>query len=391
MLLKIAIKNIAGSRLRSFLNIFVTSLSFFIIIFISGMYDGMRQHAKQIIINTEISGGAYWHPEYDPLDPMSFEQSYSYVPPNIKLLIDQNKATAILVSQATIYPNGRMMPVIMKGINQNQAILDMPSNEFINKNDIELPIIIGRAMSESAKLRVGDTFILRWLDSDKTYDANEATVIHIMDTENFKIDVGHIWVPLNNVRDMLAVEDEATYVIYDKEIDELNDIDDWIHRDVNYLIQDIEAAIEADEPGNRILFIILLALSAMGIFNAQVLSIFRRGREIGTLIALGMSRSKVISLFTLEGALIAFFAAIMTFILFGPLLWWFSYYGIPMPIDYSEMGLIIAKRLMPIYSINLIFNTTILISLIVLLVSYIPARKIAHMNPTDALRGKTIV
>ena len=391
MLLKIAIKNIAGSRLRSFLNIFVTSLSFFIIIFISGMYDGMRQHAKQIIINTEISGGAYWHPEYDPLDPMSFEQSYSYVPPNIKLLIDQNKATAILVSQATIYPNGRMMPVIMKGINQNQAILDMPSNEFINKNDIELPIIIGRAMSESAKLRVGDTFILRWLDSDKTYDANEATVIHIMDTENFKIDVGHIWVPLNNVRDMLAVEDEATYVIYDKEIDELNDIDDWIHRDVNYLIQDIEAAIEADEPGNRILFIILLALSAMGIFNAQVLSIFRRGREIGTLIALGMSRSKVISLFTLEGALIAFFAAIMTFILFGPLLWWFSYYGIPMPIDYSEMGLIIAKRLMPIYSINLIFNTTILISLIVLLVSYIPTRKIAHMNPTDALRGKTIV
>ena len=391
MLLKIAIKNIVGSRLRSFLNIFVTSLSFFIIIFISGMYDGMRQHAKQIIINTEISGGAYWHPEYDPLDPMSFEQSYSYVPPNIKLLIDQNKATAILVSQATIYPNGRMMPVIMKGINQNQAILDMPSNEFINKNDIELPIIIGRAMSESAKLRVGDTFILRWLDSDKTYDANEATVIHIMDTENFKIDVGHIWVPLNNVRDMLAVEDEATYVIYDKEIDELNDIDNWIHRDVNYLIQDIEAAIEADEPGNRILFIILLALSAMGIFNAQVLSIFRRGREIGTLIALGMSRSKVISLFTLEGALIAFFAAIMTFILFGPLLWWFSYYGIPMPIDYSEMGLIIAKRLMPIYSINLIFNTTILISLIVLLVSYIPTRKIAHMNPTDALRGKTIV
>ena len=391
MLLKIAIKNIVGSRLRSFLNIFVTSLSFFIIIFISGMYDGMRQHAKQIIINTEISGGAYWHPEYDPLDPMSFEQSYSYVPPNIKLLIDQNKATAILVSQATIYPNGRMMPVIMKGINQNQAILDMPSNEFINKNDIELPIIIGRAMSESAKLRVGDTFILRWLDSDKTYDANEATVIHIMDTENFKIDVGHIWVPLNNVRDMLAVEDEATYVIYDKEIDELNDIDNWIHRDVNYLIQDIEAAIEADEPGNRILFIILLALSAMGIFNAQVLSIFRRGREIGTLIALGMSRSKVISLFTLEGALIAFFAAIMTFIFFGPLLWWFSYYGIPMPIDYSEMGLIIAKRLMPIYSINLIFNTTILISLIVLLVSYIPTRKIAHMNPTDALRGKTIV
>ena len=51
MLLKIAIKNLMGARLRSFLNIFVTSLSFFIIIFISGMYDGMRQHAKQVTID----------------------------------------------------------------------------------------------------------------------------------------------------------------------------------------------------------------------------------------------------------------------------------------------------------------------------------------------------
>ena len=62
-----------------------------------------------------------------------------------------------------------------------------------------------------------------------------------------------------------------------------------------------------------------------------------------------------------------------------------------MPIDYSKMGLIIAKQLIPIYSFELIFKTTILIFIIVLIVSYIPSRKISRMNPTDALRGKTIV
>ena len=391
MLFKIAIKNLFGARLRSFLNIFVTSLSFFIIIFIYGMYDGMRQHAKQVTIDSEVGGGAYWHPKYDPMDAMLFEESHSIVPSRVKSLLEKQKAAAVLVSQATIYPNGRMMPVIMKGISPNQSIVEMPTKIFRDHEDVYLPIIIGSGMSKNAKLQVGDSFTVRWLDSDKTYDANEGTIIHIMDTENFKIDIGHIWIPLENARAMLSMKNEATYVVYEKDIAKVNQIGNWVHRDVNYLIQDIEAAIEADEPGNRILFIILLALAAMGIFNAQVLSIFRRGREIGTLMALGMTRSRVIALFTLEGALNAFFAGIMTLVVFGPLLWWFSSNGIPMPIDYSEMGLIIAKRLVPIYSFELIFKTTMLIFIITLIVSFIPSRRISRMNPTDALRGKTIV
>ena len=108
-------------------------------------------------------------------------------------------------------------------------------------------------------------------------------------------------------------------------------------------------------------------------------------------MALGMTRGKVITLFTLEGALNAFFAGAMTLVVFGPILWWFSVNGIPMPMDYSEMGLIIAKQLIPVYSLSLIAKTTILIFIIVLIVSYLPSRKISRMNPTDALRGKTIV
>ena len=56
MLYKIAIKNLLGAKLRTWLNVFVTSISFFMIIFISGMYDGMREYAKQTSINTEIAG-----------------------------------------------------------------------------------------------------------------------------------------------------------------------------------------------------------------------------------------------------------------------------------------------------------------------------------------------
>jgi ABC-type antimicrobial peptide transport system permease subunit len=101
----------------------------------------------------------------------------------------------------------------------------------------------------------------------------------------------------------------------------------------------------------------------------------------------------VVGLFTLEGGLNAFLAAIMTVILFGPLLWYFGNNGIWLGVDYSDgaMGIIVQKYLIPVYSFGLIVMTTIIVSIIVLIVSYLPSRRIARMKPTDALRGKVKV
>ena len=390
MLFKIALKNLLGARLRTFLNVLVTAFSFFLILFMSAMYDGMLQHAKQVTMETEIAGGAYWHPEYDPLDPLTFEDAHSVPPAAVQALVGEKKAFPVLVSQASIYPGGRIMPAIMKGIPPGQNIVNMPTDALSGHEEIALPVLIGKGMSSDTKLEVGDVFTIRWLDADRTYDANEGTVVHIMDTENFKLDMGHIWIPLNKAQAMLAMEGEATYVTYEKGIPPVQNKGDWIPRDINYLVQDMEAIIEADKPGAQVMYMVLLALAAMGIFNAQVLSIFRRGREIGTLMAIGMTRSRVVGLFTLEGGLNAVLSAVVTLIVFGPILWYFGVYGIPLPIDYSEMGMIVAKRLIPVYTIGLVVSTTILVSIIVLIVSYIPSRRIARMKPTNALRGKVV-
>jgi len=393
MLFKIALKNLMGAKLRTWLNVFVTAISFFMIIFFSAMYDGMREHAKQVTIDTEIAGGAYWHPEYDPLDPMTFEDAHAVPPSAVKALVNQGKASPVLVSQASIYPNGRIMPVIMKGITPEQNIVNMPTQMLAGHEEVTIPVLIGRSMANDAKLEVGDAFTIRWLDANRTYDADEGTVVHIMDTENFKLDMGHIWIPLEKAQTMLAMEEEATYVTYAEGLSIVENKGDWIPRDVKYLIRDMEALIKADEPNAAIMYIILLCFAAMGIFNAQVLSIFRRGREIGTLMALGMTRTRVVGLFTLEGGLNAFLAAIMTVILFGPLLWYFGANGIWLGMDYSDgsMGLIVEKYLIPVYSVGLVVTTTIVVSIIVLIVSYLPSRRIARMKPTDALRGKVTV
>jgi len=223
MLFKIAIKNLLGAKLRTWLNVFVTALSFFMIILFSAMYDGMREHAKQVTIDTEIAGGAYWHPEYDPLDPMTFEDAHSIIPRDLKLLVDQKKAVPVLVSQASIYPGGRIMPAIMKGIPPGQNIVNMPTDALSGHDDIAIPVLIGKGMASDTKLNVGDAFTIRWLDTDRTYDADEGIIVHIMDTENFKLDMSHIWIPLKKAQTMLAMEGEATYVTYEKGLPPVQD------------------------------------------------------------------------------------------------------------------------------------------------------------------------
>jgi ABC-type lipoprotein release transport system permease subunit len=234
---------------------------------------------------------------------MSYEDAHSNLPDDIHALIDKKKAFPVLVSQVSIYPGGRIMPAILKGIPPDQNIVNMPTEALQGINDGTIPVLIGKGMAKDSKLKVGDSFTIRWMDADKTYDADEGTVVYIMDTENFKLDMGHIWVPLNIAQSMLEMKEEATYVTYAKGLTDNINSKQWISRDVNYLVQDMEAIIEADKPGAQIMYMILLALAAMGIFNAQVLSIFRRGKEIGTLMALGMTRSKVVGLFTLEGGI----------------------------------------------------------------------------------------
>jgi len=376
--------------MRTWLNVFVTAVSFFMIIFISGMYDGMRSHAKQVTIDTEVAGGAYWHPKYDPLDPFSYEDSHGIPPEEIRDLIKNEKAFSILVSQASIYPSGRMMPVMMKGIEPEQSIINLPTRSLLKETDGLIPVLMGNSMANYTKLKVGDSFAIRWLDANRTYDADEGLIVYIMETENFKVDMGTIWIPLERAQTMLDMKNEATYITFAKNISTVQEKGNWIYRDVDYLMRDMEAMIAADEPNARIMYAILLALAGMGIFNSQILSIFRRRKEIGTLMAIGMTRSRVVGLFTLEGGMNAFFALIMTLVLGGPVFIYFSMYGIPLPLDYSEMGLIMAKRLIPVYTMGLFVSTTLFISFVVLVLSYLPSRRIAKMKPTDALRGKVV-
>jgi ABC-type antimicrobial peptide transport system permease subunit len=109
---------------------------------------------------------------------------------------------------------------------------------------------------------------------------------------------------------------------------------------------------------------------------------------MGTLMALGMTRSKIIQLFTLEGAMHAVLAAFVAAIYGLPLLIYIAKTGYSLPEASDSFGYAMGNRLFPTFSAGLILGTTLLVLCVTTIVSYLPTRKIAKLKPTDALRGK---
>ena len=131
-----------------------------------------------------------------------------------------------------------------------------------------------------------------------------------------------------------------------------------------------------------------MSIALLAIFDTQVLSIFRRQKEIGTLIALGMTRFRVIKLFTLEGSLYSFFSLLLGGVYGFPLFYFLSLNGFPVPPADQKLGIAIGDFIYPVYGFNLVFGTILTVLISATIVSFLPAKKISKLNPVLALKGK---
>ncbi|MBK8489490.1 MAG: ABC transporter permease [Saprospirales bacterium] len=384
--LKLAFKNIIGAGYRTLLNIAVLSFAFVVIIWHNGVIDGWNQQARRDTIEWEIGQGQIWHPLYDPLDFLSFQDAHGPLSPSLSTQVKSGQLTPVLLTSASVFPQGRMQGVVLKGIDPGQTILKIPS-QLLNTSDYDLPILVGKRMAASLNLKEADQLLMRWRDKNGTFDAIEATVAGIFDCNVPTIDNGQVWLPLERLRTMLDLPNEATFLV-SREANVPADIAPWEFKDLNFLLADLDMIIQSKKGGGAIMYGLLFIIALLAIFDTQVLSIFRRQKEIGTYIALGMTRWQVVGIFTVEGTVYSILAILLGAVYGIPLLWYTAKVGWAMPAGTDNMGLSIADKIYPVYGTGLILFTVLLVIIAATFVSFLPARKIANLSPTDALKGK---
>lgn len=384
---KLALQNLLGAGLRTWLNVIVLSFSLLMIVWMKGLLEGWDNQARKDMIEWEIGGGQYWHEDYDPYDPFTLTDSHGEIPEELSGFIENGTIAPVLITQGTIYPSGRMLTVILKGIPPDQQVIALPTSKLISGDD-EIPAVIGSAMAEKTRLKEGDYVTIRWRDKNGTFDATEIRIAGVFETNVPTVDGGQIWLPIEKLREMMLLPGEATILITENKEGSAPAADPWIFMDQKILLIDVEKIIQAKSAFGYILWVILLLLAMLAVFDTQVLSIFRRQKEIGTYVALGMTRGQVVKLFTIEGAMHSILAALLGAILGFPLLTMHAVRGISLPVSSKDFGISMAEKLYPVYSLGLIVGIVIIVLLVTTLVSYWPSRKIAKLNPVDALRGK---
>ncbi len=385
--LKLAFKNLMGAGLRTWLNVTVLSFAFVIIIFYNGIIDGWNRESRVDTQDWETGSGQFWHPAYDPYDAYTIQDSHAVMSEAVQAEVKKKTLSPVLITQATAYPRGRMQGVILKGIDPAQNVLKLPSSTLAESDENDYAII-GKRMAESSKLKVGDKLLIRWRDKNGTFDAREIRISSIFRCDVPVVDKGKIYLRLEVLQKMMGMENEATLLVAGNDFVK-KDLNPWMFRDNNFLLADMDKIIKAKKAGGSIIQGLLLIIALIAIFDTQVLTIFRRQKEIGTYIALGMTRSQVVGIFTVEGGAHSILAALLGAIYGIPLFLWLNTVGMSMGYAKNmKIDLPIREVIYPYVSLQLVIFTVIMVVISATIVSYLPARRISKMEPTDALKGK---
>lgn len=385
--LKLAFKNLMGAGLRTWLNVTVLSLAFVLMIFYNGMIDGWNRQSRIDTQAWETGEGQFWHPDYDRYDPYTIQDYHELMSDEVLAEVKNKNLVPVLIAQATAYPQGRMQGISLRGIDPEQRILKLPTSALKKSDEVDYAII-GKRMAQSLKVSSGDNLLIRWRDKNGTFDAREIEIASVFDNDVPSVDKGQIYLRLEVLQQMMGMENQATLLVAGKAFD-MRKLDNWEFKDQKFLLADMDEIIQTKKVSGSIIQALLLIIALIAIFDTQVLSIFRRQKEIGTYIALGMTRQQVVGIFTVEGGAHSILAALLGAVYGIPLFLWINQTGINFGFASDmQFDIPISDAIFPYYSVKLIVISIFLVVISATIVSYLPARKIAKMKPTDALKGK---
>jgi putative ABC transport system permease protein len=384
----IANKNFYRQGLRAFLNVLVTALSIIALIFMLSLLNGFQAQATRNLVSTDVGGGHYRVPGFDILTPTEWEDFAMPVPGALSSLPEQDRAE-VLIQQGQLYPNRRLFPVQLRGIAMDQSLLHLPLDglkSFPDKPGEVIPAVVGVKMSRKAHLQKGDTVVLKWRDKGGAVDARDVLIVDVGDIINPRIDDGVLWLRLDHLRTLTDRAGEVSWVAVREY---LGPVPGFEFHGIELLMADLLALLRQDRINSKILWGILMVLVCTSVFNTQILNIFKRQKEIGTLMALGMEPQRIVKIFTLEGVLAALWALLLAVVLGVPFFIWFQGVGFDVT-HLSESSFPIREIIYPDYQLREISVSVLIVLVLIIISAWIPVKKITRLDPTQALRGRAI-
>ena len=268
-------------------------------------------------------------------------------------------------------------------------------------------VVLGAQLARDLKVEAGDMILVSAQTVNDTTNADEYTVAGVVGTPAPEVNRGGLFISLEDARELLAAPAGPDGLV--------TEVDVALPHKASLnaaLAQGEQAAarLRAALPGERVdpigqlaagylavrngkskasmvIVLIVLVISAVGIVNTILMSVFSRVREIGVLRAYGMTARDILRLFTLEGLALGLVGSLLGVGVGALLNFFLVTRGIDMSAYAQTFGNIpmagILRGEWKLQTIVMGFVFGVVLSVIA---ARIPARHAARLEPTSALR-----
>lgn len=267
---------------------------------------------------------------------------------------------------------------------------------YINTED--QGILIAEGLAKLLKVKTGDTVTLYGQGVYGLTVAVNCPVIGVVQFTLPDINNTFIYMTLNFGQTLFGMEDRVTTISImldnPREMDRVYEkvkslmTDDLELMIWEELLPELVQGIQLDNVGGMIMLFILYLIIAFGILGTIMMMTAERTKEFGILISIGMKKSRLALITTLESIFISLLGAITGVIVSIPILLYLNNYPIRLTGELAEISLKFGVEPILPFSVEpkIFFAQTGIVLIIALITAIYPVNYIRKVKPIEAMR-----
>jgi len=400
MLIKIAWRNIWRAKVRSFVVITAIALGLWAGVFASAFVEGMFKSKVDSVVEKEIS-----HFQFHRQGFRDEPTASSYMAQGDEILAELSTDDSVeaysgrLISMGMLGSANQNGSIKINGIDPekeaqttklNERLVEGAFFEGIKRN----PVLISKEIAEKFKVKLRSKVVLTLQDINGEITAGAFRVVGYYDTDNNMFDKMNVYVRDSDLRPLMKIpQGYHEIAVY------LNSYDLAEQKAAEYQERytDLEVLSWLDiSLGMRLMIsmidtylyiivgIILLAL-LFGIVNTMLMAVLERVREIGMLMAIGMTKTRVFGMIMLETIFLSMIGGPLGLLFSYIFVEYFGEHGINLAgAAYEDMGF--SSTIFPFLEPTRYLEVSIMVLGMAILAAIYPARKALKLKPVNAIR-----
>lgn len=394
-------RNITRHRRRSVIAVGAVALGIAALLLASGFMEWMLREFRETTIQSQLGHLQIVRPGYHDAgkaDPFSF-----LLPEIVPELIAANESHQIKTVVPRLSFSGLIsyeestLSFIGDGVDPQEHVdfgngLQISAGQNLSTDD-PMGIIIGEGLARNLGADVGDRVILLANTASRGINAVEVTVRGLFTTVTKSYDDSSLRVPIDTARQLLRTKGSHVWVVLLNDTDQTDITFSKLHKKLQsdkfeivpwYALAGFyNKTVNLFSRQTQGIKLIIALIILLSISNTMTMNIMLRTGEIGTSMALGVTRRGIMRLFLSEGILLGCIGGFLGLIVGLLLAHVLSSIGIPMPpppgMSRGFTGQILVTWDIVLDSLALTIGTTFLASVY-------PAWKASRMQIVDSLR-----